>query len=402
MNRNYVSKLILKKSSKFLKVSIFLFAFSLILISTFLALFFNQYLQVKKDFIDNSNTHIIEVTLAENKDYVKELNFSDLSKITNAISTQSPDVGFIGINEYQLNFGIEDDKGNIYFLYAIDDAGAKFLGWEELKQNCLYSSDLKEDYIFLNIPIISIDGGGLSSSKTEPIEFSVEDNVPLKNPFSIYESPSAQTYISFDTYKSLIEKSYSISWDDFVTEYDNNNYFGIQAVYKIFIYVDNIQDVEDVASIIVNEGYSTNFTFKSFDNFDKSIGNTLLISVLLLIIVFVVTSANILLSFNSYLKIQQKDMGILKHYGYTSSDIRKIYAKNINRIFSSMAIFITIFILIVTLIFIKAHFFSYFLIIATAVLIPLYAVNRIITFCIIRKYSEQNILDLIKTNKEFE
>lgn len=402
MNKNYVSKLILKKSSKFLKVSIFLFAFSLILISSFLALFFNQYIQIKKDFVDNSNTHVIEVTLAENGNTVKELDFNDLETITNAISSELPDVSFTGINEYQLNLGIEDNNGNVYFLYAIENTGAKFLGFDELKENCIYSSDINEDTLSLNIPIVSVHNGGLTSNKRETTEFTVEHNISSNNPLSIYESATSKSYISLDTYKNIIEICFGLSWEDFVADYNSNNSFGVQAVYKIFIYVDDIQSVEDVAKIVVNEGYCTNFTFKSFDNFDSSMRNTLLISALLVLIVFIVTSANILLSFNSYLKVQQKDMGILKHYGYTSCDIRKIYSKNINRIFFLMSIFISLFIVVVTIIFINTDILIYLLIIVASVLIPLYVVNRIVVLYILRKYSEQNILDLIKTNKEFE
>ena len=59
MNNKKISRMILRKSNQFLKISIAFFAFSLVLLSTFLTLFVNQYIQVERDFIDNDNTHIV-------------------------------------------------------------------------------------------------------------------------------------------------------------------------------------------------------------------------------------------------------------------------------------------------------------------------------------------------------
>jgi len=401
-NRQYVSRLILKKSSKFLNISIALFAFSLMLISLFLTSFFNQYLQIKRDFLDNSNIHIIEISVFNEEQMTRELNFSDLSNIKSLIASTKPHINVSGINLYQLNFGIEDNNDNIYFLYGVDDAGARFIDADGLEKDVLYSKKLIGEKTQLNIPIVKIEDGGLSSNDIIKVDFVNNTNVPEKTPFTLYETVSDQTYVSFLTYKSLIEKIYNIPWDEFVRRYNKENEFGIQAIYKIYLYIDDIKNVETVAKIVNDNGYATNFTFKSFDNFENSIKNTIFISAFLIFIVFLFTSSYIVLSFNSYLKVQQKDMGILKHHRYSNQRIKKIYSSNVNRIFILMSVFIIIFIFAITYLLLSEDVIKYFIIISTSVLIPLCIINRIISCILLNKYVKLDILELTKTNKEFE
>lgn len=401
--RKYVSRLILKKSSKFLKISICLFAFSLILIAIFLDVFFNQYLQMKKDFIDNKNTHVIEISnFMESESFCRELNFDDKNIISKQIKSVNKNIDFTVINEYQFNFGIEDNLGNVFFLYGLDDAGANFLNKDELKNYCLYSSNLSTDKITLNIPVINAEENGLSSDTFKPMEFSVDFDVPSKTPLSIYENALGQTFISFTTYKNLIEQIFNINWDTFVSEYNTDNEFGIQAIYKIFVYVNDIKNVNTVAKILNESGYSTNYTFESFDNFDQSMKNTILISGSLIIFIFIISCINIILSFNSYLRVQQKDMGILKHYGYSERQIRVIYAHNINMIFVYMSIFMLIVIVTSTKILIKTNILKYLFIVSLAVYLPMFLINRIVSYFVVKTYVKKDIYTLLKSSKEFE
>jgi hypothetical protein len=318
------------------------------------------------------------------------------------IKSENGNLKFVGINEYQFNFGFEKDNGEILFLYGLDDGGAKLIHKKELKPDCLYSMDLTGDTTTLTIPVIDVQDGGLSSSQSEELIFSNDAEIPSITPFTIHESTSNQTFIGFATYKRIIERVYRTTWDSFVERYNSDNNFGIQAIYKIFIYVDDIKEVETVARIISDAGYSTNYTFKSFDNFADSIRNTINISSILILFVFLIASAFILFSFNSYIKVQQKDMGILKHYGYASSEIRKIYALTINRIFGFMSIFILVFIFAISTIFLLESFIKYIIIISLCIFIPMFIINRAISYFMLRHYSNKSILDLLKSSKEFE
>jgi len=398
-----ISNLILKKSTQFLKISIALFAFSLLLISTFLILFTHQYLQIGRDFIHNHNLQMIEISLMQTEDGIEHLTFSDLPNIIAQLENTHPDVVFQGINQYQFNIGFNNKNSDeYYFLYGLDENAASFLGIAEIHHDTLYSSALLTEEIILDIPLVEIIDGGLASSDSFSKEFSTSQ-LPLEmTPFSLRELHSNQIFISFATYRNLIEKVYQLDWEAFVAQYNEANIFGIQAIRRIFIHVEDIRSVERVARTITDMGYATNYTFRSFDNFEQSIQNTIIISTLFIALIFLITSLYIVFSFNSYLKVQQKDMGILKHYGYDQAEIARIYSRNINQLFLKMSLFILIFILIFGILFLGIMQFGWIGIIILAILLPLVLINRIIYFAMIRKYAGLNILDLVKVNKEFE
>ncbi len=66
--------------------------------------------------------------------------------------------------------------------------------------------------------------------------------------------------------------------EGFRIKFDEDNPYGIQAINNIYVYVDNISDVEKTARTIDGVDYNTNYTFKAFDNFDASIKNTIMIT----------------------------------------------------------------------------------------------------------------------------
>ena len=62
MTKHNISRIIAKKTSLYLKISMSLFVLSLILLTTAVTFVQQQYIQLKKDFVDNANTHIISIT----------------------------------------------------------------------------------------------------------------------------------------------------------------------------------------------------------------------------------------------------------------------------------------------------------------------------------------------------
>lgn len=402
MNYKKISKMILKKSNKYLKISVALFAFSLIFLSTFLTMFINQYMQVKRDFIDNDNTHIIEVFYKEHQNNVCELKFSDLEDIDIEIKTNFKDLQYDIVKEYQLNFGIEDENHNTVFIYGLSDNASKFLNGVELKNDNIYQNIANVEYINLKIPIISADKNGLTSN--DIVSYQLKNNsINLKNTiFNSYKEQKDRAFVNFETYKKIIEQAYNINWDDFEHQFDIKNIFGIQAIHKVFIHINDLNQVEKVATIIDNMGFATNYTFKSFDNFSGSMNNTVFIFIILVFTILAITIIYMILSFNSYLKVQQKDMGILKQYGYSEMKIHKIYSRNINSIFIKVFYFITIFNVLIGLVFIGFKDFSYILLIFGIVSLLQYIINRIIVNVLLKSYTKKNIMDLLKKSKEFE
>ncbi len=45
--------------------------------------------------------------------------------------------------------------------------------------------------------------------------------------------------------------AYGVEWKDFVLKFDEDNPYGIQAINNIYVYVDNISDVEKQQELLM-------------------------------------------------------------------------------------------------------------------------------------------------------
>ncbi len=402
-HKREISKLILKKSNSHLKLSITIFIISLLLVSTASIFFINQYIQVQKDFIDNSNTHVIEVSSHRSEDgSFRFLEFADRERIKRELELALPAVEFNVFAEYQFNFGISDTQDNTYFIYGIDENMSHIIGDFQIEEDTMYSQSTISDFATLRVPSVVIDEFGLSSGEALDYKVSLKSGVYERNPLNLYGKKFEKNYVGSRTYKKIIEMAYGVEWKDFVLKFDEDNPYGIQAINNIYVYVDNISDVEKTARTIDGVDYNTNYTFKAFDNFDASIKNTIMITLSLAGMILCITTIHIILSFNSFLKVQQKDMGILRQKGHSEKSIFAIYEVNINAILSRIGLVVELFTLVIGLIFIDMNYFSYVLVTMAAIFLLIVVINRVIVLHTLKKYVNRNILDLLKTSKEFE
>ncbi len=403
-----ISKLILKKSSSYLKISIGLFILSLVLISTASVFFINQYLQLNKDFIRNDNTHMIEITSKrEGNTQIQFLTFQDEDKVKEAISKHLPNVKFQLYKLYQLSFGVQDENGNTYFIYGLDEGAARLLGNCHLEVNTTCARKTIKQRSVLKIPVIDVQEGGFSSQQNVDFPVANQGGVFERNPFTLYEgdeviSDTGILYVGSHTFEKMIEIAFHVRWDEFVKKYDQDNPFDIQVLKNMYIYVDKITDVEAAARLLNDLGYNTRYTFKAFDNFTGSMKNTAILASLLALVILLITATHVILSFNSYLKVQQRDMGILKQYGYSNESVQEIYSYNINHIFFKVIAVIISYTILVGLLLVPLHSIGYLIFLVIFLLLILLLINRVIVHIILKKYTSKGIIELLKMNKEFE
>jgi hypothetical protein len=108
------------------------------------------------------------------------------------------------------------------------------------------------------------------------------------------------------------------------------------------------------------------------------------------------------LSFRSFYRVQQKDMGVLMYMGFNKKRIFKMYRKNLGKKFMQITLLSSLFVLLLGMIlFLFEHWLVLFLFIVSiaAFLCALYFV---ISRFIIYNYVNQDLLVLIRESKEFE
>lgn len=405
MKNKEIAGLIEKKATGQLKIAIASFLVSLLLLGVFSVLFLNQYYQVNDDFINNKNIHVIEISSRMMQKHAAGLKFKDVGRIKKIIEEtgKKSDV----FSESSLSFGVNGknaDEG--YNISSISDDTKLLKDSAKVRDDTMYAEKLKSKSEVLQIPVVDVQKGGYSASNFYDLPVKIKGGSKLSDYLFLTEDDVDRTqvsYISYNTYKKIIEKCYKTSWDDFTKRYDDDEDFGTAAVSRIFVDVEKISNVEAVAKAVSEDGYNTNYTFKAFDNFDESMKATLLISVMLIVLITVVTGLSSLYSFKAYLKVQKKDMGILKHYGYTAGEIQKIYSRNVNKVFIFVAAAAIAFSMVLAVIMLREYnIISGLIMSSLAVIIPTVIVNLIIKKTVIKKYSKESILDLIKKSKEFE
>ncbi|SET32484.1 hypothetical protein [[Clostridium] polysaccharolyticum] len=118
--------------------------------------------------------------------------------------------------------------------------------------------------------------------------------------------------------------------------------------------------------------------------------------------IFLVSLIQLILSFNSYYKIQQKDMGILKYYGFSTKRVQEIYLRGLNVFFLAGLLFLTAYIVALSILTGVVIHYSSVIIFMLSIWIILIFLRFCISKNIVCKYAKRNILFLLKNSKEVE
>ena len=357
----------------------------LILLSIVSISLISQYYQLKEDFFYNDNTHIIEITSKRENNKLVNLQSLDEEYIKTTLNNVFSDTEVCVSIEYSINFGIPDSNNNTYFIYMLNDKLSNKLGLNFTNDfTAIYTRDTPLENITLKLPKIIIENQGYSSS--ESIDFPIK--IEKVNSLSHYLTDGLdKLYISEGLYTKIINEMF-----------DDNSYNNIN---RILIYVTTLSNVDHIADIINSLGFNINYTLESFNDLSKSLNNTLLSSFIILSLLLIVTSINLIISSEIYLKNNQKDMGIFKHYGYTTSQVYSIYKNNFHTLFFKSFMITEGFSLLFLIFLIKKHIISIVILITLSLLLIIYIVNLLIILRI-KYFTEKSTINLLKFSKESE
>lgn len=392
MKMNIISKMVRKKTNSYLKCSFALFIFMMILMSTVFISIINQYYQLKSDFIDNNNMHIIEVNSFINKstpNKIESLRFEDKKSISEKIKDKYPNSNFNIYTESSIAMGISDKKDNTFFIYSMDDKLAQSFGLDLKNKNGYLTNEINEMKSTLNIPIIDNSNEGYVANDYYEYTLNIKPLPKLNSPF--IDTTLEKLYVSENTYNFILNKIFE----------KNSNNNDVQSLDKIYIYVDDLSKIKQIGTFINESGYNCNYAFNAFDDMSSSLKNTTLIGMILIVFIVFISGINIVVSFNLYFKNLQKDIGILKHYGYSSQLIYNIYKKTFESPFIISLIVILAYSFIISIILMKAAFIKTFIITSIVIITMMYFIYFLISIYL-KKICNKDILFLIKHSKQFE
>lgn len=398
-----IEKLVLKKSNSHLKISVILFLLTLMMPVFFIIYSMNEQKEKENNYTNNDNIHMIRLdgkvvderyypitnqesrkleTLLNDKGYCKKYDITTLFKI-------------VGITDKETENGIE--------IYGISKKASNWIIEKELQDETVYMKECNGEQIELSVPVLTMVDGGIEVNECDNVELKWKIGVKEDSPLLLYIhefTDLQQGYVTEDTFLELLRHMYKL--DEKVISLYAEEIENIVAVESIYVYVKDVYQIDEIANILKENGYCITYTFEAFDSLSTSLLKSNIILLCLLILIFTISVVNLIFSFWSYLKVQQKDMGILLFYGYSKKRLYRIYSRNINRVFimvggSAMILSSGIWLMVMK----DDSIRSLFIILGLTMFIVL-VVSRIVLWGPLKKYLKKDLLKLIKQSKEFE
>jgi hypothetical protein len=401
MKSKSVGKIIIKKSIKTYRRMIIIFLLIFLVISAYLSFYVVSISNNNKNFYNNKNAHIIDIEGKTVNNVFCKLNQNDVDEINNILNKSKEDYKLSTI--YKLSSGIlnsTDQNGVI--LYGIDENFASTISEKFIFEDDVFYSDQDIKKMKLIIPqiVFTKDGNVISDSYCEK-EFDVNnieslvDNPLLKDFYSMntYDMPVVimTNHTFFDILKLMLYNE-----DEDVNK-DQSNLYDYISIEKVYVYVDHISSLNSIVTNLDDSGFYIRYAFDSFENFSKDLTLENILYHLILIVILFLSGAYIILSYKNYMKSQQKDIGILKLFGYKEEDIYRIYSFTLYRLFIIHFTLISVFNIATCI-----HSIQVFLTIEFVESILTIILILVIKMSVIKGIVKKNILSLLKYDKEFE
>ena len=403
-NLQDVSKMIVKKSNTYLKVSLFIFELILIAFSTVFLVSMKERIHDEKNFDNNIRVHTIAIHSKMLKDYtVNVLTASDVEEIKKILERsgfQERDYRLSPV--YGITTGIIDyDSSEPYVIYGIPSDSYWLNDNQQMQDEVLYMKHSGIGNINLLVSLLNEEEGGMSTNEAK--NYSMKTDQLKSSALTLYDDKHQglrYAYVNGSTFCELFSTVNQITVTE--EEISSNMMSDYNVIDKLFLYIDDLYKVEDTARLLEDSSYQVSCTLDAFDSFGHSMKEKRVFMAILMVIMVILTIVIVVLSFQAYLKIQQKDMGILKFYGYNEKKLQEIYSRSINRMFLKLCGFVMIYTILFGFVCVTFSSILYVLLDLLIVGIVLLCTNRIVVLHLLKKMLRKNILELVKISKEFE
>lgn len=400
-----ISKLILKKSTTNLKISIIILMVVLLASTSIFMFIISHNIQTNKDFYNNPKMRLIQVM--SHKDAVTHenmvLDFKDIKYISDILKNKYRSKQYYIVTCYMFNFGITTNLNESFFITGLDSKVGEILFGQKLNDDVLYlHAEYKKSLgnVQLKVPIIKQEQGGFCSKETKNIDLKICNTIKT-DPIDLFEHSNINDVgvVSLKTFKKIMETSYNMPWLNLTS---NQEFFIPNFIDKLYVYSYDIKDVPLISKYLKQYNYDVYSPLLAFENSNLSLTKIKIFFYSIMIIVCILVFAQFILSFKFYLRIQKKDIGILKQIGYNNNQVFKFYKSNINKMFYLLSIIISTYTIILGFFILTYKQIYCILIILLIFNLFLWLSNLIVTRAMLKKIISLNILQLLKQNKEFE
>jgi hypothetical protein len=287
--------------------------------------------KTRQSVLENPNTHYVQVVGKFSESGLDAVKFEDVPEIQRLAAESSPSSVVSAV--YSLPFGIPvNGEEATVFVRGVEADGSGLFGTSEPEDGFLYSTAYEKGIIELDVPIVDAEEGGFSSGAT--IGMSLETR-PLDAASPILalggSGPGNLVFVNEATFGSVFGAVFGVEWNEVASLYDSTNPFGFELVESIFVWVDRLEDVRDVAASLESQDYQTGYALRSFPSLLSAISVGGVATIVLAVAIVLSGLALALSSYRSYFRLSRRDMGIGVHLGYSRERIQRFYAAAVAR-----------------------------------------------------------------------
>ena len=307
MGEYKISRIIAKKKKYIFLILMAVFILITVMITIVGSFSLYQYDMAKKNFSDNQFAKTIEITSYSPKsNETRKLSSEDVDCVKQIL--KQTDVNCKVVIEYLIHFGIPTDVGDIVFVKSFSD---DFFAEETLnnRNTLITKNPAFQDKVVLSIPVIKNEDGGYSSDTSVLKEYEclkIDDNSVLNGYIKEDELIASET-----VFKDIIGTMFAGK--------------GYPDVENIYVNVDSINDVKNIANVLTSEKYDVKHAFEYYDDLDVSISRLIHFSLMVLVLLLIFALLFLVGIFELTLKNSVGDIAILKHLGFRSGSIDKVY-----------------------------------------------------------------------------
>ena len=307
MGEYKISRIIAKKKKYIFLILMAVFILITVMITIVGSFSLYQYDMAKKNFSDNQFAKTIEITSYSPKsNETRKLSSEDVDCVKQIL--KQTDVNCKVVIEYLIHFGIPTDVGDIVFVKSFSD---DFFAEETLnnRNTLITKNPAFQDKVVLSIPVIKNEDGGYSSDASVLKEYEclkIDDNSVLNGYIKEDELIASET-----VFKDIIGTMFAGK--------------GYPDVENIYVNVDSINDVKNIANVLTSEKYDVKHAFEYYDDLDVSISRLIHFSLMVLVLLLIFALLFLVGIFELTLKNSVGDIAILKHLGFRSGSIDKVY-----------------------------------------------------------------------------
>lgn len=402
-----LSKKLSQKTNSYVRVANISFTLSLLLFAIVVIFVWNQYQQIKVNFVDNEKTHAIQISGKLTDDGYTAVNGTFKPEIEQLLNSKGLSDEYKCFSIYQFISmpavdELKDQHDQTMCIISVDDIGQQYImPTFSMEDGYLYTENPIASTYNLRLGKITVKEDGLyEEDLASPFGLKTVDINDAEVTFQDYdeEYQLIKGYVNYATYSNLFK---TVTGEAFQPDSIMPDKYGANPVKRVIVYVDDITKVEDIAKVLNKEGYGTNFVFASFDEIGDSLGTSLVVMATISALLLLVTIIILLLAWKNYISLLSKDIGILKQMGYKNDFIKKVYSMSFGKSFLMSLLVVLLVSCVMALIILGVKQIPFILALLALIIVLIIFAYLIVSEVFLRRVLKRNILDLIKT-KTFE